>query len=278
MILVDVTNNQFTPSNFSANPGDVIRFTWVAGFHSTTSDIIPAGASTWDQFLTGPGQTYDYTVTIPGSYSYYCTVHGRALMSATFTVNAAAPVKLTSFSVKGSGKGTAVLNWQTVTEENADYFSIQRSENGKDFHELGRLKAAGNSVLPLNYSFTDNTTDPSARYYYYQLLTVDLDKKEERSKIILFRQDVKVRTIIVKLSPNPVSSGDHLQLWFNADQQGNLKASIYDVSGKRVYESNLSAYPGVNFGHLHIHELQAGMYVLKLSVGKLKESVTFTVQ
>jgi hypothetical protein len=27
-----------------------------------------------------------------------------------------------------------------------------------------------------------------------------------------------------------------------------------------------------------IHELQAGMYLFKLSVGKLKESVTFTVQ
>ena len=275
MIVVSIINFQFNPNNFSANVGDVVRFTLGSGVHTTTSTGVPTGANTWDQLLTTVGQTYDYTITVPGNYSFMCTIHPA--MVASFTVNAATPVKLSVFNARAE-KGKVTLNWQTLTEENADYFSIQRSENGKDFREIGRLRAAGNSNNAINYNYVDGSINGQSRYYYYQLLTVDLDKKQERSKIVLARQEINQPKIIVSLSPNPVQAGDHLQIWFNADETSKLNASIYNASGRLVYKVEMSAFTGVNFGHLHIHDLPAGTYVLKLSIGKLKETAKFTVQ
>jgi plastocyanin len=275
VIVVNVSNFQFTPNNFTVNMGDVIRFTLVSGVHTTTSTSVPTGASSWDQALNTVGQTFDYTANVPGNYSLVCTIH--PFMTASFTVNAVVPVKLSAFSAS-TEKGKVVLNWQTLTEENADYFSVQRSENGKDFHEIGKVKAVGNSVNAVNYNYVDATINAEARYYYYQLLTVDENKKEERSKIILTRQENIRGKIIVSLSPNPVQVGDHLQIWFNADETSSLHASIFNTNGALVYKVEMSAFTGVNFGHLHIHDLPAGVYVLKLSIGKLKESAKFTVQ
>jgi hypothetical protein len=135
--------------------------------------------------LTGAGQTYDYAVTVPGNYSYYCIVHGRALMSATFTANGTAPVKLSSFSVAAQEKEKRCSIGKHSQKRMQNYFSIQRSINGKDFQEIGKVRATGNSTIPVNYSFVDATTDQTNRYYYYQLLTVDFDSREERSKIIM---------------------------------------------------------------------------------------------
>ena len=278
IIVVTVSSFQFSPANFVAKVGDIVRWNWSDGIHTTTSTTIPAGASPWNANMTSTSTQFDYVITASGTYNYVCVPHQAFGMVASFTVSAAAtPVKLNSFSLRPAQNGDVLLSWQTLTEENADYFSVQRSENGKDFQEIGRVKAAGNSVLPLSYNFTDLTLNHSSRYLYYQLLVVDLDKKEDRSRIVLYKQDVKIKNIIVKISPNPVTSGDHLLIWFNADQNTKLQAVVYDVSGKRVYEDNMSAYPGVNFGHLHIHDLPAGAYLLKLSIGKLKETKSFTV-
>ena len=281
-IIVNVQDFQFVPNNFTANVGDVIRWVWVnaVNSHTTTSTTVPPGANSWNAPIDGANTQFEYTVAVSGTYTYRCIPHAPFGMVATFTVNAAGPtpVKLSAFTVKAFKKGASVLNWQTQTEDNADYFSVQRSENGKDFIEVGRTRAIGNSATAQNYSFVDDQLNQSTRYYYYQLLTVDLDKKQERSKIILYKQDGNNKHIIVHLSPNPVKSGDHIQLWFNAERDDKLDASVYDISGKLVYTVRLSAYTGVNSGHLHVHDLQAGAYLLKLSIGKLKETVRVTVQ
>ena len=73
----------------------------------------------------------------------------------------------------------------------ADFFSVQRSENGKAFQEIGRVKAAGNSTSSRKYGFIDATVDQRFRYFYYQLLVVDLDKKEEDYKNTNFKLNNK---------------------------------------------------------------------------------------
>jgi plastocyanin len=277
-IVVTIQDFQFSPNNFNVNVGDIIRWTWVSGSHTTTSTTVPTGAATWDMPMNSTHTQYDYTVTTSGAYTFRCVPHAAFGMTGSFNVNSVVPIKLATFSVKAISNGNAIVSWETLTEDNADFFSVQRSENGKDFYELTRMKAAGNAVTPHTYNFTDSKTDKTSLYYYYQLVTTDFDKNEQRSRILLYRQPVKHESIIVKLSPNPVQSGEHLQLWFNANKESKLQASIYDISGKTVYEAKMTAYAGVNFGHLHIHDLPPGMYVLKLSIGELKQSVKIEVQ
>src|SRR5205823_7768905 len=169
--------------------GDIVRFTWVDGFHTTTSTSVPAGAATWDHNLDNSNPTFDYTITVAGSYSYQCNPHAALGMVGTFSVAATgiAPVKLVNFAAIAFSN-TVRLSWKTLTETSTDHFSVQISYDGINFAEAGTVKAAGNSTSELTYSFTVANISPSKRFIYFRLLTVDKDKIAQYSDVILFRQ------------------------------------------------------------------------------------------
>jgi plastocyanin len=61
--------------------GDTVRWVWAAGFHSTTSGSCSGGCRAdgrWDSG-EGSGKTFSRTFTQPGTFEYYCTVHGAAM-------------------------------------------------------------------------------------------------------------------------------------------------------------------------------------------------------
>ena len=43
--------------------------------HTVTSTSVPIGASAFDSSTFSQGQTYQITLTAPGTYKYYCTLH-----------------------------------------------------------------------------------------------------------------------------------------------------------------------------------------------------------
>lgn len=129
--VINVQNFSFSPSNINnVQIGDTIRWVWVSGNHTTTSTSVPAGAAEWDSPITSTVTSYEYRVTVAGSYSYVCTPHAGMGMTGTFTVvagatlsvtpanrNVAATAGSTTFSVTSNSSWTAVSNlpWCTVT-------------------------------------------------------------------------------------------------------------------------------------------------------------------
>src|SRR5689334_10026564 len=85
-MMVGVSDNVFTPANFTINVGDTIVWMWTEGTHTTTSTTIPVGAQAWDQLLDQNNTSYMYVVTITGTYNYWCTFHNQMGMVGQFTV------------------------------------------------------------------------------------------------------------------------------------------------------------------------------------------------
>ncbi len=80
--VVSVSNFAFSPANLtSVIVGDTVRFTWVSGTHTTTSvtQSIPANAAVWNSPITSANPTFDYKVTVAGTYSYVCTPHAGSM-------------------------------------------------------------------------------------------------------------------------------------------------------------------------------------------------------
>ena len=75
-----------------------------------------------------------------------------------------------------------VVQWTTTSEQNNDYFIIDRSEDGMDWVELDRIDGAGNSTIEINYEVIDK--DPYTSYTYYRLSQVNFDGKVEEFEII----------------------------------------------------------------------------------------------
>ena len=81
---IQVGDNFFSPNSFNAHPGDSITWNWTgSNQHSvtftTTNPIIDSG-------VQGTGGKFTYTFAQTGVYSYYCKVHGAAVMTGTITI------------------------------------------------------------------------------------------------------------------------------------------------------------------------------------------------
>jgi hypothetical protein len=75
-------------------------------------------------------------------------------------------------------QGTHRLTWQTSSEYNNAYFSVEYSKDAQQFSELGRVATQavnGNSQEVLGYMYIHNT--PSVGHNYYRLRQTDIDGK-----------------------------------------------------------------------------------------------------
>jgi len=83
----------FSPIGLSCNVGDVIRWEWSAGSHTTTSASVPQGAATWDSDLDAGTPSFEYTVEVAGTYTYFCALHVQSNMVGAFQADAPASIK-----------------------------------------------------------------------------------------------------------------------------------------------------------------------------------------
>ncbi len=67
---VDIANFSFTPPTQSIDVGDTICWTWVSGFHSSTSS-----GSFWDSGQLSSPNSFEFTFSNSGIYPYFCSVH-----------------------------------------------------------------------------------------------------------------------------------------------------------------------------------------------------------
>jgi len=276
---VQVSNFQFNPANLpNVVVGDVIRWVWVSGSHTTTNspatqqgNVLPPGAASWNRNINSESPFFEYTVTVAGTYNYWCIPHAPS-MAGSFTASNALPVKLSAFNVQARNGGS-LLKWTTLSEQNTSYFSVRRSQNGTNFKEIGRVSAKGNSTSEINYEFTEINPGKQS-YYYYNLEVVDNDGRREFSETKLLKIPQRNPKLIVSLSPNPVSKAGHLMLTFNADKEGSMDVQVVNSNGLAVIITKMQAYKGVNNGHVHLGNLAAGTYIINFRLNGIREAHT----
>ena len=113
----------------------------------------------------------------------------------TIAVDAAIPlpVELVKFEAK-SKENHVLVNWETASEINSDYFIIERSFDGVHFSPIARVNGAGNSTHLIHYLIED-------QYYinginYYRLTQVDFNGDESISKIVAVDMTKRMEAVI----------------------------------------------------------------------------------
>jgi plastocyanin len=272
IVNVSVVNFQFNPSNINVVVGDVVRFNFQEGYHNVASTSVPGGAA---QISSGGAsdaiRSYNYTVSVAGTYEYECQVH-PAQMSGTITATGVVPVNLKLFEVSALPDKKPMLNWRTLTEQNVSYFSVRSSVDGKNFTEVARVPAKGNSNTEQVYSYKDDNVSPKHRYVYYELVTTDKDGKESYSAIKMFKTAFATAKLVMQLGPNPIKRPGQLMIQFNAENAGSMLINVFDNNGKQVLKTKMAAFPGLNNGHVHVCDLPPGVYTLQFSYEGLRET------
>ncbi|MES2566188.1 MAG: T9SS type A sorting domain-containing protein [Bacteroidota bacterium] len=168
------------------------------------------------------------------------------------------PIELLKFEGKPS-VGVVELYWSTASEINNDFFTVERSDNGIDFKVVGTLKAKNFAYITSNYQLTDNV--PERGINYYRLKQTDFNGDYSYSNIIII--DFNDR-IDFSVYPNPLMHDETLYISFNKEYATSVDLHIYDITGKNVFEDNISI---VNHKETKIENLNLsiGIYIVRLN-------------
>jgi hypothetical protein len=163
------------------------------------------------------------------------------------------PVSLVSFSASHSSSG-ALVKWTTATEFNVDYYIVEKSPDGKNFKEVGRI-ASRNSSKTQEYSFID---EAPACNCYYRLKEYDVDGLVVTFAPVFLSSagPADKMDISIRLSGNSlaISSGHDIS-------DGILR--VHDMQGKELLKTPLA---GGNTPHfLDISGLPSGVYVVSIT-------------
>lgn len=137
------------------------------------------------------------------------------------------PVKWKSFTASNNN-GNNVLKWITEEEAGSGEFIVERSRDGNNFREVGRVTAKGNSVN--SYQWNENSSEPGK--VYYRIAAKDRSGKLTYSKIVSIEPGLQK----FKLFPNPAVSGR-----FMVSLSAPKLVRIYNTAGLILLQKSLSA-------------------------------------
>jgi hypothetical protein len=188
---------------------------------------------------------------------------------ATFTLgdqNNPLPVRLTAFDAKRLGN-SALVTWQTATEENSKGYEVQSSTDGKEFRTVTYVpSAAPNSTKLTNYSYEDKTTY-NVNTVYYRLHQIDLDGKDAYFGPRTVNFDGKAVAATLVAYPNPYDSNDELHLAVQSDDAGKGRLRITDMTGRMVREESIELNKGVSdMAVSGMKELKSGIYLMRVTL------------
>lgn len=150
----------------------------------------------------------------------------------------------------------AYLQWITFTEQNTNYFSVERSTNGVDFIEVGRVKAGGNRNSISNYAFND--LNPQPAIVYYRVTVIDYDGKRTNSNIVLLQLNEKNTDI--KIFPNPAFNN----IYIESNTKGGYQFDLFNAQGQKMLSKKILT-DGSTISSMERNSLPNGIYLLRVN-------------
>jgi hypothetical protein len=171
----------------------------------------------------------------------------------------ALPIELVDFSALLKNDRTVELAWQTASEKDNDYFTIERSIDGENWAAIQEIDGAGNSTTMLNYVTTDLVSEKGI--FYYRLKQTDFDGAFTYSDIraVVVNQSTSEMSVF----PNPTNGSFTLTYLEEKDAP-----ALYTTMGPVAIKYDVIP---TNGGFIYdISSLANGIYFLKTTTETIK--------
>ena len=229
-----------------------VSFTYTDAEHSVGCEACTNAkrhnGSTWENSFVDPTPIF---TDIPG-ISRKLTVEGISTFSPWGIVGepiVPLPVELLNFEARLYDQNRVDLFWTTFSEINSSEFVVERSKDGFDFREIGRVTAAGFSSNNIDYFLSDY--DPENGINYYRLKSVDLDGSYSYSDI----RSVRISNFYTLI---PSENG------FEIQSDHMLEVRLFDSRGRMILAEQGFA--------ILLDQQSAGIYILQIKSGNELES------
>ncbi len=174
------------------------------------------------------------------------------------------PIGLTNFDATLINNKQVELKWETASELNNNYFTVQKTTDGVSYEDVATVKGAGNSAQLLQYQITDMA--PSEGLSYYRLKQTDYNRLSTYSDLRAIEINESEFKFIIFPNPN---DGTDINLKMNSltKSHGDILIAIFDSQGKLFFNQNKYIENEDN-EVVQIHppsKLPAGVYLLTVT-------------
>lgn len=170
------------------------------------------------------------------------------------------PVELVRFEVYPVATEGVHVTWQTLTETNNDYFTIERSLDGMAWHEVAEVDGAGNSNVLISYRTVDH--EPLKGISYYRLKQTDFDGQYDYSDIQYINMSGSPTTYF----PNPVTD----RLTIEGQFAGAEEIKVYNLLGQDLTVRSRMVEQSDKRIVIDLSDLISGTYYVKTRSGRHK--------
>ena len=182
--------------------------------------------------------------------------NGDQVVSNTLTITESTLPLTWLYFTGREDKGNVALEWGVASEHDNDYYTIERSEDGKNFRAIGKVNASVTQESSKTYSFVDE--NPLSLNYYRISQT---DKGGMQS----YFKTIEVLTNNTPKAPYHTVSASNVSVHITCGEARNGLLKIHSLDGKLVSSASVSLAEGMNSVQM-LRPETPGIYIISLEV------------
>ncbi|MCB0795251.1 MAG: T9SS type A sorting domain-containing protein [Flavobacteriales bacterium] len=245
---------------FTYDAQDVTAGNAINGLSPLNAQRFNTGLQKWGDFLPACLWTniggQQRTVSLPAGPG----VIGGADFFRSWTLSDLGnPLPVELVSLKGDCEnGRVVIRWSTASEQNNDFFLVEKSMDNVEWNTIGTVDGAGNSAGLLNYAFVDDASNTLA---YYRLVQTDFDGTTSVSDVVASGCNTQGGISIV----SAWDAGDVLNVMVSSSDEQVRDLSVMDAQGKvLITQASQVILNGLTQLQVPKQGISSGIYVIQL--------------
>lgn len=184
--------------------------------------------------------------------------------------NVALPIKLPYFKVKEE-KGSIILQWATIMEENFSKFIVQRSANGFSFEDIGEVPGKGFNIYDIQSRYFFEDEAPLLGFNYYRLKAVGLDASFEYFGVEAIKLFGLKKLFVY---PNP-TTGTNISFRTNFAPSESDRIILLDQTGAEIFNARANS---TGYNILFQNKLPARIYSIRYVAEAFRQTARIVVK
>lgn len=168
-----------------------------------------------------------------------------------------------------------MLTWSTAFEEEVASYTIERSDDGTTFREIGLVEAAGTPDAGKHYNFLDVNPAPGTRIWY-RLKVNDANGGYTYTEAIAVGKQFDNNFMVANMTD--VVARDLFQVTIEAFADGILEYALADARGTVMMQDQMIVIRGLNELTLDLSSQPEGIYKVNLRMGNETEQLVIRRQ
>lgn len=147
------------------------------------------------------------------------------------------------------------VSWEAETDGQHDYFEIERSDDGSNFHAIGKV-----TTISATYKFFDKA--PHVGNNFYRI------KQYDKNGNFTYSEVVNVKNVYgggVQMYPNPLTETNLLTIRTESNFTSPVNVRITDAQGRVVFQQFVNEWPTSKQIRINTASWTPQIYVLKIT-------------